>query len=53
MSIDQFIDQGGSVDFIKRMAAGLRLNESQVKVTSIKSGSVIVEYKVIFDDNTS
>lgn len=49
--MDEFENNGGASKFIENISKSLWLNESQVKVTDIRSGSVIIDYQIREDEN--
>ena len=47
-----FEKQGGSKKFEENLASGLGLNMSQVQVTGLRAGSVIVDYNLVVDKSS-
>lgn len=49
--MDDFENKGGQEKFIDDLSKNLWINSSQVEVTGLKSGSVIIDYKIKEDEN--
>lgn len=49
-SVDQFFENGGTTAFIDRVAGGLGIHASTIKVVSVYEGSLVVNYDIVVDD---
>ena len=49
-TLDEFYADGGASTMVSRIAASLGIHESRIKVVSIRTGSLIVEYAIIIEE---
>lgn len=52
-TMDEFYSAGGTTSFIDRVSAALGIHASQVKVVAVYTGSVVVDYQVTVDEDTT
>ena len=52
-TLDDWTFYNRSADFVNNMATALGIDTSNVVITSIKEGSVIIDYNLIVDENSS
>jgi hypothetical protein len=52
MDINDFYAKGGHSLFIDRMSAFLGITTDKLRIVSVVSGSVIVKYEIVLDDET-
>ena len=52
-TLDDWNFYNRSADFVNNMATALGIDTSNVVITSIKEGSVIIDYNLIVDENSS
>lgn len=45
-TMDEFYDNGGVTSFVDRVSAALGIHASQMKVVSVYTGSVVVDYEI-------
>jgi len=50
-TMDEFYASGGVVSFTDRVAAVLGIHASQIKVVAVYTGSVVIEYAIVADDD--
>lgn len=51
--MDEFYASGGPTSFIDRVSAALGIHASQMKVVAVYTGSVVVEYEIEPEENSS
>ena len=51
-TLDEFEQNGGEAAFVDNLAGSLGIKKSQVEVTGVKEGSVIVDYEITEDAET-
>ena len=49
-TLNEFFAAGGTTSFADRLAASLGIHASTIKIVSVYTGSVIVEYSIITGD---
>ena len=49
-ALDEFFDNGGTTQFIDRVAGSLGIHASTVKIVSVYEGSLVVNYGIENDD---
>lgn len=52
-TMDEFYSAGGTTSFMDRVSAALGIHASQVKVVAVYTGSVVVEYEITVDEETT
>lgn len=52
MDIDSFYKSNGPTLFIDRMAAFLGISTDKMRIVSIVSGSVVIDYEIVMDEDT-
>ena len=50
MALDTFYDTDGPMLFIDKMAAFLGIPNDKLRIVSIVSGSVVIDYEIIMDE---
>lgn len=45
-TLDEFFDDGGTTEFVDRVAGSLGIHASTIKIVSVYQGSVVVVYDV-------
>ena len=51
--MEEFFNDGGTTSFIDRLTGSLGIHASQVKIVSVYEGSLVVNYEVEPDDETT
>lgn len=51
--MDEFYASGGVTSFVDRVSAALGIHASQMKVVSVYTGSVVVDYEIAADESDS
>jgi len=52
-TMDEFFNNGGTTKFVDRVAGSLGIHASTIKVVSVYTGSLVVNYDIVVeDDNT-
>jgi hypothetical protein len=49
-SVDEFFNNGGTTTFVDRVAGSLGIHASTIKVVSVYTGSLVVNYDINVDD---
>lgn len=52
-TMDEFFSNGGTTQFIDRVAGSLGIHASTIKVVSVYEGSVVLNYDITVDDDSS
>lgn len=52
-TMDEFFNNGGTTQFIDRVAGSLGIHASTIKIVSVYEGSVVLNYDITPDDNDS
>lgn len=52
-TMDEFFSNGGTTQFIDRVAGSLGIHASTIKVVSVYEGSVVLNYDITIDDDSS
>lgn len=52
-TMEEFYSSGGTTSFMDRVSAALGIHASQVKVVAVYTGSVVVEYEITVDEDTT
>ena len=52
-TMDEFFSNGGTTQFIDRVAGSLGIHASTTKVVSVYEGSVVLNYDITIDDDSS
>jgi hypothetical protein len=52
-TMEEFFNDGGTTSFIDRLTGSLGIHASQVKIVSVYEGSLVVNYEIEPDDETS
>jgi uncharacterized beta-barrel protein YwiB (DUF1934 family) len=52
-SMDEFFSNGGTTQFIDRVAGSLGIHASTIKIVSVYEGSVVLNYDITVDDDDS
>jgi hypothetical protein len=51
-TMDEFFSNGGTTQFVDRVAGSLGIHASTIKVVSVYDGSVVLNYDIVVDDDT-
>lgn len=49
----EFFSNGGTTMFVDRVAGALGIHASTIKVVSVYEGSVVLNYDIVIDDDSS
>jgi hypothetical protein len=52
-TMNKFYSNGGTTKFVDRLCAALGIHASQMKVVSVYEGSLIVNYNILKDPDSS
>ena len=52
-TMDEFFSNGGTTKFIDRVAGSLGIHASTIKMVSVYEGSVVLNYDIVVDDDSS